>query len=189
MLLSSCVPAKSACKDPNGAMAFGIMAWCTALDPVSCVSAQTAYVNPIGATGSGQSHSRSNTVVQVLFCKLCKDQRDLYRAYLNSQEVDAIFAGNRQALAGIDILRKICNHPDLLERTKWEGSEEYGRPEKSGKLTVLMKVTCACTCATAVCHLFKHSYRAHHIMHKCHCCLLSLQTQLQGAPHHAPVGC
>ncbi|KAL3138902.1 hypothetical protein ABBQ32_005724 [Trebouxia sp. C0010 RCD-2024] len=77
---------------------------------------------------------------QVLFCKLCKEQRDLYRAYLNSQEVDAIFAGNRQALAGIDILRKICNHPDLLERTKWEGSEEYGKPEKSGKLTVLMKV-------------------------------------------------
>ena len=64
----------------------------------------------------------------------------MYRAYLNSQEVDAIFAGNRQALAGIDILRKICNHPDLLERTKWEGSEEYGKPEKSGKLMVLMKV-------------------------------------------------
>ena len=64
----------------------------------------------------------------------------MYRAYLNSQEVDAIFAGNRQALAGIDILRKICNHPDLLERTKWEASEEYGKPERSGKLTVLMKV-------------------------------------------------
>ena len=77
---------------------------------------------------------------QVLFCKLCKEQRDLYRAYLNSQEVDAIFAGNRQALAGIDILRKICNHPDLLERTKWESSQEYGKPDKSGKLTVLMKV-------------------------------------------------
>lgn len=136
-MLSSRVPAESACQKRNQAMAFGIMAW-------------------------------RNTVVQVLFCKLCKDQRDLYRAYLNSQEVDAIFAGNRQALAGIDILRKICNHPDLLERTKWEGSEEYGRPEKSGKLTVLMKVTCAC---------------------KCHCCLLSLQTQIQGARHHAPDDC
>lgn len=84
--------------------------------------------------------------MQVLFCKLCKDQRDMYRAYLNSQEVDAIFAGNRQALAGIDILRKICNHPDLLERTKWEASEEYGKPEKSGKLTVLMKVGHALPC-------------------------------------------
>ena len=65
----------------------------------------------------------------------------MYRAYLNSQEVDAIFAGNRAALAGIDILRKICNHPDLIERTKWEGSELYGKPERSGKLTVAMKVT------------------------------------------------
>lgn len=88
----------------------------------------------------------------MLFCKLCKDQRDLYRAYLNSQEVDAIFAGNRQALAGIDILRKICNHPDLLERTKWEASEEYGKPDKSGKLTVLMKV-CAWRCSVTLPHL------------------------------------
>ena len=87
-----------------------------------------------------QRSKASHVNLQVLFCKLCKDQRDMYRAYLNSQEVDAIFAGNRQALAGIDILRKICNHPDLLERTKWEGSEEYGKPEKSGKLMVLMKV-------------------------------------------------
>ena len=68
----------------------------------------------------------------------------MYRAYLNSQEVDAIFAGNRAALAGIDILRKICNHPDLIERTKWEGSEQYGKPERSGKLTVTMKVTSHC---------------------------------------------
>lgn len=64
----------------------------------------------------------------------------MYRAYLNSQEVDAIFAGNRAALAGIDILRKICNHPDLIERSKWENSELYGKPERSGKLTVTMKV-------------------------------------------------
>ena len=76
----------------------------------------------------------------------------MYRAYLNSQEVDAIFAGNRQALAGIDILRKICNHPDLLERTKWEGSEEYGKPERSGKLTVLMKVRHRDNCLAGMCH-------------------------------------
>ncbi len=100
--------------------------------------------------------------MQVLFCKLCKDQRDLYRAYLNSQEVDAIFAGNRQALAGIDILRKICNHPDLLERTKWEGSEEYGRPEKSGKLTVLMKVNHP-DLLSGFCHdvIYRHSVNSH----------------------------
>lgn len=95
---------------------------------------------PLGTPWRPLGHPLAHVPAQVLFCKLCKDQRDLYRAYLNSQEVDAIFAGNRQALAGIDILRKICNHPDLLERTKWEASEEYGKPEKSGKLTVLMKV-------------------------------------------------
>ena len=49
-------------------------------------------------------------------------------------------AGDRNALAGIDILRKICNHPDLLERTKYEGTEDYGNPERSGKLTVALKV-------------------------------------------------
>ena len=48
--------------------------------------------------------------------------------------------GNRNALAGIDILRKVCNHPDLLQRSQWQGSEEYGSPERSGKLTVALKV-------------------------------------------------
>ncbi len=45
----------------------------------------------------------------------------------------------RNALAGIDILRKICNHPDLLQRAKWEGAPDYGNPARSGKLTVAMK--------------------------------------------------
>ena len=45
----------------------------------------------------------------------------------------------RIALAGIDILRKVCNHPDLLQRAKWEGAPDYGNPARSGKLTVAMK--------------------------------------------------
>ena len=45
----------------------------------------------------------------------------------------------RNALAGIDILRKVCNHPDLLQRAKWEGAPDYGNPARSGKLTVAMK--------------------------------------------------
>ena len=52
--------------------------------------------------------------------------------------------GNRNALAGIDILRKVCNHPDLLQRAKWEASEGYGAPERSGKLTVALKVRALC---------------------------------------------
>lgn len=52
---------------------------------------------------------------QVLFCRLSGEQRELYRAYLASKDVEAILAGDRNALAGIDVLRKICNHPDLLQ--------------------------------------------------------------------------
>lgn len=46
----------------------------------------------------------------------------------------------KNALAGIDILRKICNHPDLLQRKQWESVKQYGDPVRSGKLTVAMKV-------------------------------------------------
>ena len=52
---------------------------------------------------------------QVLFCRLSPEQRELYRAYLACKDVEAILAGDRNALAGIDVLRKICNHPDLLQ--------------------------------------------------------------------------
>jgi SNF2 family DNA or RNA helicase len=62
----------------------------------------------------------------VLFCTLTAEQRALYRGYLGSKELAAIFAGSCTALAGIDILRKICNHPDLLERAKWEAAEVGG---------------------------------------------------------------
>lgn len=77
---------------------------------------------------------------RVLFCSLTQEQRDMYRSYLASKELGDILAGNRAALAGIDILRKICNHPDLLERAKWEASAEYGDPVRSGKLQVLDRV-------------------------------------------------
>jgi DNA excision repair protein ERCC-6 len=77
---------------------------------------------------------------RVLFCSLTQEQREMYRSYLASKELGDILAGNRAALAGIDILRKICNHPDLLERAKWEASAEYGDPVRSGKLQVLDQV-------------------------------------------------
>lgn len=77
---------------------------------------------------------------QVLFCTLTTEQREMYRSYLASKELGEILSGNRAALAGIDILRKVCNHPDLLERTKWEAAADYGNPQRSGKLKVLEKV-------------------------------------------------
>lgn len=76
----------------------------------------------------------------VLFCSLTQDQRALYRAFLASSEVEQIFDGNRNSLYGIDILRKISNHPDLLEREQAANHPDYGNPDRSGKVIVLAKV-------------------------------------------------
>lgn len=53
---------------------------------------------------------------EVVFCRITDYQRRLYEAFISSDDVDAILQGRRNVLAGIDVLRKICNHPDLLER-------------------------------------------------------------------------
>lgn len=53
---------------------------------------------------------------QVLFCRLTKAQKRAYNQFLGSDSVDSILSGKRQALYGIDVMRKICNHPDLLDR-------------------------------------------------------------------------
>lgn len=47
-------------------------------------------------------------------------QRDLYEEFLMSSELKSIMDGKRQVLYGVDILRKICNHPDLVDRDKLE---------------------------------------------------------------------
>ncbi|KAK5169669.1 DNA repair protein rhp26 [Saxophila tyrrhenica] len=76
---------------------------------------------------------------RVLFCKLTKLQRDAYEWFLASEEMKSIMAGKRQALYGVDILRKICNHPDLVEhRTLSKKSGYvYGSGHKSGKMQVV----------------------------------------------------
>ncbi|KAG6039661.1 hypothetical protein E4U41_002329 [Claviceps citrina] len=72
---------------------------------------------------------------QVLFCKLTDGQRKAYETFLGSDEVSAILNKRRQSLHGIDILRKICNHPDLLDKSL--GSKpgyNFGNPKLSAKL-------------------------------------------------------
>ena len=76
----------------------------------------------------------------VLFCSLTPEQRATYRAFLASSEVEQIFDGNRNSLYGIDVLRKICNHPDLLEREHAAQNPDYGNPERSGKMKVAEQV-------------------------------------------------
>ncbi|KAK4177264.1 SNF2 family N-terminal domain-containing protein [Triangularia setosa] len=78
---------------------------------------------------------------QVLFCKLSKPQREAYELFLKSDEMTSILNRSRQSLYGIDILRKICNHPDLLNpRLKNEPGYLWGSVEKSGKMAVVQSL-------------------------------------------------
>ena len=76
---------------------------------------------------------------QVLFCKLTKLQRQAYERFLGSNDFDAIMGGKRQVLYGVDILRKICNHPDLQDHRNLsvKSGYDYGNPVKSGKMQVV----------------------------------------------------
>lgn len=76
---------------------------------------------------------------QVLFCKLTKLQREAYENFLSSDDLKSIINGKRQVLYGVDLLRKICNHPDLQDHRKLSIKPEYnyGCGAKSGKMQVV----------------------------------------------------
>ncbi|KAL2256949.1 hypothetical protein VTK26DRAFT_861 [Humicola hyalothermophila] len=78
---------------------------------------------------------------QVLFCKLSKSQREAYELFLKSDDMASILNRTRQSLYGIDILRKICNHPDLLDpRLKTKPGYTWGSASKSGKMAVVQSL-------------------------------------------------
>ncbi|OCL12765.1 hypothetical protein AOQ84DRAFT_284541 [Glonium stellatum] len=76
---------------------------------------------------------------RVLFCKLTRQQREAYEKFLSSEEMKSIMNGKRQMLFGVDILRKICNHPDLVEHKTLSKKPKYnyGTGAKSGKMQVV----------------------------------------------------
>ncbi|KAL7276337.1 DNA repair protein rhp26 [Rhizina undulata] len=75
---------------------------------------------------------------QVLFCKLTKYQRDKYVEFLRSDEFRSILNKSKNLLFGLDIVRKICNHPDLLEQDVLIGKPgyNYGEGKYSGKMQI-----------------------------------------------------
>ncbi|KAI5360882.1 putative helicase, P-loop containing nucleoside triphosphate hydrolase, SNF2-like domain superfamily [Septoria linicola] len=81
-------------------------------------------------------------IERVLFCKLTKLQRDAYQWFLDSEDMKSIMSGKRQALYGVDILRKICNHPDLVEHKTLskKAGYDYGIGSKSGKMQVVREL-------------------------------------------------
>ncbi|KAI1811236.1 SNF2 family N-terminal domain-containing protein [Poronia punctata] len=75
---------------------------------------------------------------QVLFCKLTKQQLELYERFLESKEMGDVLKGHTQSFFGIDRIRKICNHPDLLDPSmKARQKKGWGSANKSGKMQVL----------------------------------------------------
>lgn len=75
---------------------------------------------------------------QVLFCKLTPMQRSQYTGYIQSSEMTAILNKTRLPLAGISMLRKICNHPELARpQLKNEMDYKSGSSEYSGKMQVV----------------------------------------------------
>lgn len=76
---------------------------------------------------------------QVLFCKLTRYQREAYEKFIESNDLKAIMDGKRQVLSGVDVLRKICNHPDLQDHKSLsiKTSYDYGNGSKSGKMQVV----------------------------------------------------
>ena len=77
---------------------------------------------------------------QVVFCKLTPYQRTLYKRFLGSDDIRAIFSGKRKSFSGIDILRKVCNHPDLADHQYRSHEQSYGDAERSGKMHVLKEL-------------------------------------------------
>jgi DNA repair and recombination RAD54-like protein len=89
----------------------------------------------------------------VVFCGLAPFQRDLYTLFITSPEVRKLLKGTgAQPLVVINRLKKLCNHPDLLDLPEeLEGSgnlipDEYlaqkrkartVMPEYGGKFIVL----------------------------------------------------
>lgn len=52
----------------------------------------------------------------VVFCGLSEFQLSLYRLFITSPEIKALLRGqNSQPLKAINILKKLCNHPELLD--------------------------------------------------------------------------
>nr|GAT53261.1 SNF2 family domain-containing protein [Mycena chlorophos] len=56
---------------------------------------------------------------QVVFCKLSPLQLSLYRLFIESPVIKALLRGKEsQPLKAIDMLKKLCNHPELLDLPK-----------------------------------------------------------------------
>ncbi|PVZ96709.1 hypothetical protein BB558_007371 [Smittium angustum] len=74
----------------------------------------------------------------VLVCNLTLVQHKIYERFVNGKYLQRILEGKLHVLFGIDYVRKIANHPNLLKVPGTEDTDECCElVKKSGKLTVL----------------------------------------------------
>ncbi|RHZ65860.1 DNA-dependent ATPase RAD54 [Aspergillus thermomutatus] len=76
----------------------------------------------------------------VVFCNLSQFQLDLYNHFIQSPEIKSLLRGKgSQPLKAIGLLKKLCNHPDLLDLSKdlpgceHTFPEDYVPPEARGR--------------------------------------------------------
>ncbi|GAX09892.1 DNA excision repair protein ERCC-6 [Fistulifera solaris] len=73
----------------------------------------------------------------VLFCRITQRQRDMYEAYIRSDNVTGLLRGrSNRLLAAITMLRKICNHPDLVcdpDESSFQAFLNNGNSNKPGR--------------------------------------------------------
>ena len=84
---------------------------------------------------------------QVLFCHLTPEQYQLYVQFLETEQVRRAktVSSDRQVLGAVffalSVLRKLCNHPDLLlKANEGEEGEDLWSYDKSGKMRVLSEI-------------------------------------------------
>ncbi|KAI5776865.1 recombinational repair protein [Geopyxis carbonaria] len=63
----------------------------------------------------------------VVFCKLAPFQEDLYKHFISSPDIKSLLRGKgSQPLKAIGMLKKLCNHPDLINLAEdFHGSEKF----------------------------------------------------------------
>ncbi|KAL8674499.1 MAG: hypothetical protein Q9168_001091 [Polycauliona sp. 1 TL-2023] len=71
----------------------------------------------------------------VVFCNLAPFQHDLYNHFIQSPDIKSLLRGKgSQPLVAIGRLKKLCNHPDLLDLpTDLPGSEQFFPDDYVGK--------------------------------------------------------
>lgn len=108
-----------------------------------------SFLNTVGFLIIAQSDVLINTNIvpvkyeHVVFCGLSEFQLALYRLFISSPEIKALLRGaESQPLKAINILKKLCNHPELLnlpddlkgsEHLIPEGFEGAGCTNKRGR--------------------------------------------------------